>query len=121
MRICPSCGRENEPGFRFCPACGVDIEAEPGSERRQLATLLFCDVSGSTAMGDRLDAESVRDIMFMYFHEMRSVIERHGGTGREVHRRRGHGSLRGPSGARGRPDEGRARRMGDAADNVGPQ
>ena len=31
-------------------------------------------------MGDRLDAESVRDIMFMYFHEMRSVIERHGGT-----------------------------------------
>jgi class 3 adenylate cyclase len=80
MRICPSCGRENEPDFRFCPACGADIEAGQGSERRQLATLLFCDVSGSTAMGERLDAESVRDIMFMYFHEMRSAIERHGGT-----------------------------------------
>ena len=80
MRICPNCGRENESGFRFCPACGTDVDAGPESERRQLATLLFCDVAGSTAMGDRLDAESVRDIMFKYFHEMRSAIERHGGT-----------------------------------------
>lgn len=31
-------------------------------------------------MGERLDAESVRDLMFRYFHEMRSAIEHHGGT-----------------------------------------
>jgi class 3 adenylate cyclase/tetratricopeptide (TPR) repeat protein len=31
-------------------------------------------------MGERVDAESVRDLMFRYFHEMRSAIERHGGT-----------------------------------------
>jgi len=37
-------------------------------------------MSGSTAMGERVDAESVRDLMFRYFHEMRSAIERHGGT-----------------------------------------
>ena len=80
MRICPSCGRENDSSFRFCPACGTVVELGPEAERRQLATLLFCDVAGSTAMGDRMDAESVRDIMFEYFHEMRSAIERHGGT-----------------------------------------
>ena len=77
---CPNCGRENEAGFRFCPACGVDLEMASQAERRQLATLLFCDVSGSTAMGERLDAESVREIMSEYFHEMRLAIERHGGT-----------------------------------------
>jgi class 3 adenylate cyclase len=31
-------------------------------------------------MGERLDAEAVRELMFGYFHEMRSAIERHGGT-----------------------------------------
>ena len=31
-------------------------------------------------MGECVDAESVRDLMFRYFHEMRSAIERHGGT-----------------------------------------
>ena len=31
-------------------------------------------------MGERVDAESVREVMFRYFHEMRDAIERHGGT-----------------------------------------
>ena len=43
-------------------------------------TVLFCDVVGSTEMGERLDAEGVRELMFRYFHEMRGAIERHGGT-----------------------------------------
>jgi class 3 adenylate cyclase len=42
--------------------------------------MIFCDLSGSTAMGERVDPESVRDMMFSYFHEMRGAIERHGGT-----------------------------------------
>ena len=59
--------------------CGSPLEpAAP--ERRKLATMLFCDMSGSTAMGERVDAESVREMMFSYFHEMRAAIERHGGT-----------------------------------------
>jgi class 3 adenylate cyclase len=59
--------------------CGSPLgEEEP--ERRKPATLLFCDLSGSTAMGERVDAESVRELMFRYFHEMRSAVERHGGT-----------------------------------------
>ena len=31
-------------------------------------------------MGERVDAESVREVMFRYFHTMRAAIERHGGT-----------------------------------------
>jgi class 3 adenylate cyclase len=49
-------------------------------ERRKLATLLFCDVTGSTEMGERLDPETVRELMLRYFQVMRGAIERHGGT-----------------------------------------
>ena len=76
---CPACGQENPEGFRLCGMCGSPLEA-PAPERRKLATMLFCDLSGSTAMGERVDAESVREMMFSYFHEMRGAIERHGGT-----------------------------------------
>ena len=79
MAVCSACGAENPEGARFCNSCGAPLEA-PASERRKLATLLFCDMSGSTAMGERVDAESVRSLMLSYFHEMREALERHGGT-----------------------------------------
>ena len=78
MSVCAQCGQANPDEARFCSGCGSSLAHEP--ERRKLATLLFCDISGSTAMGERVDAESVRDMMFSYFHEMRGAIERHGGT-----------------------------------------
>jgi class 3 adenylate cyclase/tetratricopeptide (TPR) repeat protein len=76
---CPSCGTENRDGARFCDGCGAPLSA-PVAGRRKLATLVFCDMSGSTAMGERVDAESVRELMLSYFHEMRGALERHGGT-----------------------------------------
>jgi class 3 adenylate cyclase/tetratricopeptide (TPR) repeat protein len=76
---CPECGQKNPEIARFCLACAT-LLAPIAPERRKLATLLFCDMSGSTAMGERVDAESVREMMFAYFHEMRGAIERHGGT-----------------------------------------
>jgi class 3 adenylate cyclase/tetratricopeptide (TPR) repeat protein len=79
MPVCTECGEENPERARFCLACGAALAA-PTPERRKLATLLFCDMSGSTAMGERVDAESVREMMFSYFHRMRDAIERHGGT-----------------------------------------
>ena len=60
--------------------CATPLTASRPEQRRRPATLLFCDVSGSTATGERLDAEAVRELMFSYFHEMRGAIERHGGT-----------------------------------------
>jgi class 3 adenylate cyclase len=79
--LCASCGKENEPGARFCSACGTPLEAEtPSPENRKTVTLLFCDLAGSTSMGERLDSESVRRVMTQYFAAMRTAIERHGGT-----------------------------------------
>ena len=50
------------------------------STARKTVTILFCDVTGSTALGEELDPESLREVMQRYFTEMRAVIERHGGT-----------------------------------------
>jgi class 3 adenylate cyclase len=48
--------------------------------RRKTVTVLFCDVTGSTALGERLDPESFRLVMRGYFDTARRVIEHHGGT-----------------------------------------
>jgi predicted ATPase/class 3 adenylate cyclase len=49
-------------------------------QARKTVTIVFCDVVGSTPMGDELDPEAVRRVMTRFFEEMRSVLERHGGT-----------------------------------------
>ena len=35
--------------------------------QRKTVTVLFCDVTGSTALGERLDPESLRGVMSRYF------------------------------------------------------
>ena len=42
--------------------------------------MVFCDVTGSTALGEKLDPEALRRVMARYFDEMKGAIERHGGT-----------------------------------------
>jgi class 3 adenylate cyclase/tetratricopeptide (TPR) repeat protein len=49
-------------------------------QQRKTVTVLFCDVTGSTGLGERLDPESFRQVMRRYFDAARRVIERHGGT-----------------------------------------
>jgi class 3 adenylate cyclase/tetratricopeptide (TPR) repeat protein len=49
-------------------------------EVRKTVTILFADVMGSTELGERLDPESLRQVMTRYFAAMRSALERHGGT-----------------------------------------
>ena len=73
MAWCAQCGRESVEDARFCPGCGASFETV-ALERRKLATMLFCDVSGSTGLGERVDAESVREIMLRYFREMRLTV-----------------------------------------------
>ena len=41
---------------------------------------MFCDVTGSTALGDELDPEALHRVMSRYFIELRTTLERHGGT-----------------------------------------
>jgi len=82
MPECPACGHSNPPSAEFCMSCGSALSPRESSveEARKTVTVLFCDVEGSTQLGDRLDPESVRGVMSRFFGEMRSVIERHGGT-----------------------------------------
>src|SRR5437763_15648469 len=81
MAICEHCGTENPEGFRFCGACGAPFP-EDGTSRdtRKVVTVLFCDIQDSTALGERLDPEVLRNVVNRYFEEMRATIERHGGT-----------------------------------------
>jgi class 3 adenylate cyclase/tetratricopeptide (TPR) repeat protein len=56
------------------------VEAAPPRQARKTVTALFCDVTGSTALGEQLDPEVLRGVMNRYFGEIRRIIERHGGT-----------------------------------------
>jgi class 3 adenylate cyclase/tetratricopeptide (TPR) repeat protein len=47
---------------------------------RKVVTIVFCDLTGSTALGDRTDPEALRATMRGYYDEMRTILERHGGT-----------------------------------------
>ena len=78
--ICAACGRENREEARFCDACGAALAHVEARELRKVVTILFCDVTGSTALGERLDSESLRRVMERYFAVAREVLERHGGT-----------------------------------------
>jgi class 3 adenylate cyclase len=47
---------------------------------RKTVTVLFADVTGSTALGERLDPEALRNVMSRYFEVARVILERHGAT-----------------------------------------
>jgi len=81
MARCAVCGHESPEAFKFCPECGAPAaERPPGREQRKVVTVLFCDITGSTALGERLDPESLRALLARYFEQMKAIVERHGGT-----------------------------------------
>jgi class 3 adenylate cyclase/tetratricopeptide (TPR) repeat protein len=88
MPVCQACGEENPARARFCMACAEPLPqpargpaSEPaGAETRKTLTVLFCDVVGSTPLGEQLEPESVRKVMTRFFDRMRGILERHGGT-----------------------------------------
>jgi class 3 adenylate cyclase/tetratricopeptide (TPR) repeat protein len=86
VTICTQCGRENPAGARFCNSCGAPLDAEPAQARevRKTVTVLFCDVVGSTELGERLDPEVVRGVMSRFYAAIREPVERHGGTVEKV-------------------------------------
>jgi class 3 adenylate cyclase len=80
---CPSCGFDNLDGAKFCSECGTALAGAsplPAREVRKTVTVVFCDVTGSTALGERLDPESLRSVMTRYFDRMMRVLESHGGS-----------------------------------------
>ena len=85
MINCPGCGEENPAKFRMCGYCGTPLATTaaaaplPTHEVRKTVTLVFSDLKGSTALGERLDPEAVREVMDRYFKAMAAEITRHGG------------------------------------------
>ncbi len=81
MPICASCGRAVEGDFAFCPHCGAELAAAPvARQQRKVVTVLFCDVTGSTALGESTDPEAVRALLARYFERMKAIVEAHGGS-----------------------------------------
>jgi class 3 adenylate cyclase len=81
VAACPSCGKELPGEFPFCPFCGTSLAAPPrADEQRKTVTVLFCDVTGSTELGESTDPEALRALLARYFERMREIVESHGGT-----------------------------------------
>ena len=80
MIVCPSCGRDNPNGFRFCGFCQAPLPAEDAVELRKTVTVLFIDLTGFTPLSERMDPEQVRSIVGRFLEEMKAIAERHGGT-----------------------------------------
>ena len=45
-----------------------------------MVTAVFTDLTGSTAMGEKLDPETVQTVMSRYFQKMSDILQAHGGT-----------------------------------------
>ena len=105
---CPSCGTDVPPEAKFCPSCGHAIEAggaDAQTDRlqqfippellaklnaahasggmqgeRRIVTMLFCDVTGSTAAAQKLDPEEWAEIMNGAFEHLIAPVYRYEGT-----------------------------------------
>src|SRR5438093_863399 len=101
---CPACRHENPDAQKFCGECGARLAAAPArfaspaaytpkhlaekiltsksaieGERKQV-TVMFTDVSGFTAMSERLDPEDVHAIMDRAFEIILAAVHRYEGT-----------------------------------------
>src|SRR5437660_12742967 len=77
--VCANCGHENSDAARFCEACAAALGGGSG-ERRKVVSVLFCDVVGSTALGESTDPETLRALLARYFDRMKGIVESHGGS-----------------------------------------
>jgi len=100
---CPKCRNLNRPGSKFCDECGHELSKpfkpkespEPSKSFRELsktaeslpliegerrqATIVFSDLSGYTAMNEKLDPEEVEKIMSRIKKESVRIVESYGG------------------------------------------
>ncbi len=93
-RTCPACGTENPPEAKFCIECGTGLggaapaasaptpaaSADALPEERRKATIVFADLSGYTAVSERLDPERIKTMVDRALRRLGAEIERYGGT-----------------------------------------
>ncbi len=84
---CPQCGKAFPISAKFCDECGQRLSqlGEPATlvqeaeGERKHVTVLFSDLSGYTAMSEKLDPEEVKEITSRIFGEISKVIDKYGG------------------------------------------
>jgi class 3 adenylate cyclase/tetratricopeptide (TPR) repeat protein len=106
--VCPECETKNLPGDKFCADCGHDLR-KPKETRpldydqphsytpkhladkiltnrssiegeRKVVTVMFADVAGFTSMSEKLDAETVHEVLDGCFRILMDEIHRYEGT-----------------------------------------
>ena len=80
MLVCTTCGHETPEGFPRCANCGASLNAAVVRELRKVVTVVFCDLVGSTALGEETDPEALRALLGRYFERMSGIVQSHGGT-----------------------------------------
>ena len=81
MTVCAACVAENPASAKYCSECGTSLTGIVAQrEQRKTVTVVFCDVAGSTALGESTDPEALRALLARYFERMRTIVEAHGGT-----------------------------------------
>src|SRR5688500_1096928 len=97
-RVCPSCGTPAPPEAKFCMSCGTALDPAaapaakqpapapapaarpaPADERRQV-TVLFADLSGYTAVSERMDPEDMKALVDSCLRRLGEEVTRYGGT-----------------------------------------
>ena len=84
---CSGCGTVYELGSKFCDECGYSLaqgsqngKTEPTSDgERKHVTVLFSDLSGYTAMSEKLDPEEVKDITGRLFDGVSKIVSKYDG------------------------------------------
>lgn len=84
---CPECNFINSSQFKYCGKCGSEIsnscesikpKKNTKSERKHV-TVFFSDLSGYTALTERLDPEDVRSTLNRVFKKISDIIEKFDG------------------------------------------
>src|SRR4051794_8950501 len=96
--LCSNCSTPYSAGQKFCAECGSALGGSapapaaprpptqrpvPNSalpEERRWVTVLFADISGYTAMAERMDAELVKSMVDRCLRRLGGEVERFGGT-----------------------------------------
>src|SRR4051794_26878687 len=91
---CPQCSTPYKDGQKFCMECGTPLGSTPAAplptkprvpnsalpEERRWVTVLFADISGYTAMAERMNAELVKSMVDRCLRRLGQEVERFGGT-----------------------------------------
>src|SRR3989441_12790882 len=94
---CPKCGAGMPADYVYCGRCGTRLESpgEVEGETRQV-TVLFADISGFTALAERLGPEELHENMRTAWDAIAAEIRANGGLNQKDHggaRARGVGAV----------------------------